>query len=59
MALAADAHRRLAGRIIRFDDPATPYVSRQIAEKTTYAGDYDHLARVREWSASGWADDEE
>jgi ATP-dependent helicase/nuclease subunit B len=59
MALAADAWRRLAGRIARFDDPATPYVSRPLVEKTTYAGDYDHLARVREWSASGWADDDE
>jgi ATP-dependent helicase/nuclease subunit B len=59
MALAEDACQRLAGRIARFDDPATPYVSRRIVEKTTYAGDYDHLARVREWSASGWTDEEE
>ena len=27
--------------------------------RTDIEGDYDHLARVREWSVSGWQEDEE
>jgi hypothetical protein len=23
-----------------------------------FSGDYDHLARAREWSASGWGEEE-
>jgi hypothetical protein len=33
-------------------------LSRVIVEKVRYEGDYDHLARVREWSVSGWGDGE-
>jgi ATP-dependent helicase/nuclease subunit B len=54
MPLSEDAYARLAGRIARFDEADTPYLSRVIVEKVRYEGDYDHLARVREWSVSGW-----
>ncbi len=53
-ALAEDAYQRLAGRIARFDDAATSYPSRVIPYRIDIEGDYDHLARVREWSVSGW-----
>ena len=49
-AKAHEALARLAQRIARYDDPAQPYVSHEIWERLAYAGDYDHLARVREWS---------
>jgi ATP-dependent helicase/nuclease subunit B len=51
--LIAKAVAQLAARIARFDDPATPYPSRVRPFSTTSEGDYDHLARVREWSVSG------
>ena len=59
MALAEEAHQRLAGRIARFDDAATPYPSRVIPYRIDIEGDYDHLARVREWSAPGTASGDE
>ena len=41
----------------RYDDPSHPYRSRTAPQFVkTYASDYDHLARVYEWSTSG--DDE-
>jgi ATP-dependent helicase/nuclease subunit B len=52
-AKATEALARLRVLISRYDDPATPYRSREIVEKTTFAGDYDHLARVGEWSLFG------
>jgi ATP-dependent helicase/nuclease subunit B len=51
--LIAKAVAQLAGRVARFDDPATAYHSRVRPFSTTSEGDYDHLARVREWSVSG------
>jgi ATP-dependent helicase/nuclease subunit B len=52
LALAAlDGLRR---RVARFDDPSTPYVSWAAPQfMTEYGGDYDHLARVREWAVVG------
>lgn len=51
---ALDGLRRL---IERFDDQATPYLSRVAPQFVkTYPSDYDHLARVYEWSTAG-ADD--
>ncbi len=35
--------------IAKYDDPAAPYLSWAIAEKTTDTGDYDLLARTGEW----------
>lgn len=50
-ALAAEAAARLAQRVARFAVEATPYYPRVRPFKTDSVGDYDHLARVREWSA--------
>jgi ATP-dependent helicase/nuclease subunit B len=43
----------------RFEDPATPYRSRErpMFQGRSY-GDYDHLARVKEWSLSGGVGEE-
>jgi ATP-dependent helicase/nuclease subunit B len=51
--LIARAVSQLAARIAWFDDPATPYRSRVRPFSLSSEGDYDHLARVREWSVSG------
>jgi ATP-dependent helicase/nuclease subunit B len=55
--LAPDAAARLAQRIAWFDEDATPYHSRIAPQNARIAGDYDHLARVREWSVSGWGEE--
>ena len=53
------ALQRLTKVIEKFDDPATPYLSRERPMFMRHGGgDYDHLARVKEWSLSGGADDE-
>ncbi|MDB5496958.1 MAG: hypothetical protein JWP28_989 [Phenylobacterium sp.] len=51
---AAKALVGLAELVGRFDDPAQPYLSR-VAPQFVKArvSDYDHLARVFEWSTSG------
>jgi ATP-dependent helicase/nuclease subunit B len=49
----------LAARVAMFDDESVPYPSRVAPYRASIAGDYDHLARVREWSSSGWKDDAE
>ena len=54
--LIAKAVAQLSARIAWFDDPATPYRSRVRPFSVTSEGDYDHLARVREWSVSGAED---
>ncbi len=59
--LEADmALKRLSAVIAKFEDPDTPYRSR---ERPMFmrrgGGDYDHLSRVREWSLSGGAEDAE
>jgi ATP-dependent helicase/nuclease subunit B len=36
-----------------FDDPATAYESRPRANWAPRYSDYEHLARVKEWSAPG------
>ena len=49
----------LAALVRRYDDPDQPYRSRTAPRFVkTYAGDYDHLARVREWSAGDEEDGE-
>ena len=35
----------------------TPYLSRPFPKFASRFSDYDHLARVKEWSATGGADD--
>ena len=51
---AARAFAGLGQLVERFDDPAQPYLSR-VAPQFVKArmSDYDHLARVLEWSTSG------
>ena len=44
--------------IAAFDDPATPYLARPRAEHAPRFSDYEHLARVKEWSAAGDDGDE-
>jgi ATP-dependent helicase/nuclease subunit B len=51
--LIEKAVRQLAARVALFDNPATPYRSRVRPFNLSSEGDYDHLARVREWSVSG------
>jgi ATP-dependent helicase/nuclease subunit B len=48
---------QLKGRIALFDDKDVPYPSRVAPLRSDIVGDYDHLARVREWSLSGWKPD--
>lgn len=59
-AVALRSLLRLKGLIDRFEDPATPYASRlHPMFQKRFAGDYDHLARVREWSLAGEAEEAE
>jgi ATP-dependent helicase/nuclease subunit B len=51
-ALAAEALARLKQRVTRFDDAHTPYPPRVMPFRVDSRGDYDHLARVREWSST-------
>ncbi|MCB1562636.1 MAG: double-strand break repair protein AddB [Alphaproteobacteria bacterium] len=48
---------RLKTLIDRFDDPQTPYLSLPRPDKTPRFNDYEHLARVREWSVLDSAED--
>jgi ATP-dependent helicase/nuclease subunit B len=51
--LADHALERLRGLAMRFDDETVPYRSLVHPMWRTHYGDYDHLARVKEWSRSG------
>ncbi len=50
-ALIAALWPKLREYIERFDRPGHAYESRRMPAMTSYAGDYDHLARVKEWAA--------
>ena len=54
---ADKALAKLKGIVARFEDEATPYRSLVSPMWKTRYGDYDHLARVKEWSAG--AEDED
>jgi ATP-dependent helicase/nuclease subunit B len=56
-ALAREAVKQLQRRIAWFREEATPYWPRVRPYRADITGDYDHLARVREWSPSGWGED--
>jgi ATP-dependent helicase/nuclease subunit B len=58
-AQAEYAMRRLKGIVHRFEDETEPYRSLVHPMWRERYGDYDHLARVKEWSATGGATDEE
>jgi len=47
---AAEAQARLINLIAHYDDERRGYRSREMPERVTDKGDYDHLARVAEWS---------
>jgi len=47
---ATEALARLKAHIERYDNPLQPYRSREMPYRLSDVGDYDHLARVREWS---------
>lgn len=54
---AERARERLTMLVTRFADENMPYASLVHPMWKTRYGDYDHLARVKEWSATGGADD--
>ncbi len=51
--LAAEALEGLKRRIAQFNLPETAYLSRPRPQWISRPGDYDHLARVKEWSGNG------
>jgi len=55
---ADTALRRFAAMALRFEDETEPYRSLVHPMWKRHYGDYDHLARVKEWSASGGVTDE-
>ncbi|HEY5347015.1 MAG TPA: PD-(D/E)XK nuclease family protein, partial [Rhizomicrobium sp.] len=57
-ALSEKAAEQLIQRIAAFDREETPYRPRVRPWRADVAGDYDHLARVREWSLTGWGEEE-
>jgi ATP-dependent helicase/nuclease subunit B len=50
--LAETARRGLAALVARFDDPATPYRSQPRPDWAPRFSDYEHLARLAEWSTA-------
>jgi ATP-dependent helicase/nuclease subunit B len=52
--LIPKAEADLTDLIALFDDAEHPYLSRIAPYRADTPGDYDHLARVREWSLTGW-----
>ena len=57
LSLVAETVARLKAFIAKFADPTAPYRSRVAPYRADISGDYDHLARVREWSLSGWEEE--
>jgi ATP-dependent helicase/nuclease subunit B len=55
--LAVDALAQLTRRIAWFRESETAYPTRVRPFRADIAGDYDHLARVKEWSPSGWGEE--
>jgi ATP-dependent helicase/nuclease subunit B len=55
--IIADLRTGLGAFVAAFDDAAMPYRSRPRPEFGPRFSDYDHLARVREWSAATNEDD--
>ena len=54
-----DEHRRgLFEMLNQFREASTPYPSRPFVEFASRYGEYDHLARVKEWSRDGAESDE-
>lgn len=51
--IVAEAEERLLRLVAAFDAPGTPYRARPRPDAAPRYSDYEHLARVREWSVSG------
>jgi ATP-dependent helicase/nuclease subunit B len=49
---------KLKALVATFEDASTPYLSLVHPMWKTHYGDYDHLARVKEWSLTGGADED-
>ena len=56
MAAAEKARDGLVRLIAEFDNPGTPYRDRPRPAAAPKFSDYDHLSRVKEWSAGGPGD---
>ncbi len=56
---ADHALARLKELAVKFESQKTPYLSLVHPMWTNHYGDYDHLARVKEWSLSGGEDEGE
>jgi ATP-dependent helicase/nuclease subunit B len=56
---ADNALARLKGLVARFENVEQAYFSLVHPMWTNHYGDYDHLARVKEWSATGGEGDDE
>lgn len=50
---AAEAQNKLAQLIRAFDNDSQPYTPLNLSMWSTRYGDYDDLARIKEWSANG------
>ncbi len=50
---ARHAMAKFQAFVAEFDSPAMPYLSKPHVLFETQEGDYDHLARVKEWSSEG------
>lgn len=48
-----DLVRNLRGFVARFFDPKTPYLAHPKPDHVLLFDDYEHLARVKEWSVTG------
>ena len=53
--MVADHYAGLVDLLNAFRDPATGYVARPFPQFAGRFNAYDHLSRVKEWSASGGA----
>ncbi|PJK30619.1 double-strand break repair protein AddB [Minwuia thermotolerans] len=51
--LMAETAEGVARLLSAYDDPERPYLSRPRVQFQGLGGDYDHLARVAEWSVAG------
>lgn len=51
--VAVEAYAGLVALVAKFDTPATPYEARPRPDKAPKYSDYEHLARVKEWSVAG------
>lgn len=55
--LAGEAWDKLVALMRHFGDPETGFLSRRMPFREGESGDYDHLARVREWASASEGDE--